>query len=104
MDIILDEEVSKYENLVVERTEEGYTIFKNLDTEMVESIKNMKFNTEKFNYCNYKNSKIVQVLSETQLLALDDKNKYFVIDKESYEDSLVEDELNQINADRKSVV
>ena len=99
MDIILDEEVSKYEDLVVERTEEGYTIFKNLDTEMVESIKNMKFNTEKFNYCNYKNSKIVQVLSETQLLALDDKNKYFVIDKESYENSLVDDELNQINAE-----
>ena len=35
MEIILDNEVSKYEALVLERTNEGYTIFKNLDTDMV---------------------------------------------------------------------
>jgi len=97
MEIILDNEVSKYEALVLERTNEGYTIFKNLDTDMVASIKNMTFNTEIFNYSRHKNSKVVQTLNDEQLLCLGDDGKYFVMDKESHLEAIEKDKLNQIN-------
>ena len=97
MEIILDNEVSKYEALVLERTNEGYTIFKNLDTDMVASIKNMTFNTEIFNYSRHKNSKVVQTLNDEQLLCLGDDGKYFVMDKESHLEAIEKDKLNQFN-------
>lgn len=79
------------------KTNEGYTIFKNADTNMVNEIKNFKMPISTFSTHYHKNSKIVQVLNEYQNLCVDEKNEYFIASDKNIERYIQEDKLNCVN-------
>lgn len=75
----------------------GYTIYKNLDSKMVEEILKVELQTDTFNTGWHKNSKVVQNLNEKQILCIDDEKEYFIISNEDVNRYLKEDKLNYIN-------
>ena len=86
------------ENDLVISSDGDYTIYKNLNTLMVDDIKNLE--QPKINaivdYIHYENSIVVNVLNDTQVLLIDDKNLYFVLNNEKYDFYLKQTKLNII--------
>jgi hypothetical protein len=76
---------------------EGYTVFKNTDEKMVEAIKNLKPEVDIFSTHNHSNSKIVQVLNDTQNLCIDEKDEYFIITNDELKNSNRKNFLSKIN-------
>jgi hypothetical protein len=76
---------------------EGYTVYKNTDEEMVKQIKEMKVSKENFSTWNHKNCKIVQVLNDKQNLCQDEDGEFFTIDNDEIEDGLKDNLIEAIN-------
>ncbi len=83
------------------KKQQGYTVYRNNDTEMVEKIKNIKLpNTHFTGYIKgtfYKNAKFHSKLNDKQNLYVDETDTYFIASDEDISSNNKKDLLKEIN-------
>lgn len=86
-------------NLIIgkDQNNEGYTLFRNLDTVMVEAIKALEYDRGVFNTHQYQNAKIERQLSDTQTLCIDQNGRYFILNNNEFDSIFRDDRIKLIN-------
>jgi hypothetical protein len=84
------------------KTESGYTVFKNVDEELVSKIKALNVPSETWIESNWLSGakgvcRIDKKLNDNQFLCVDEHGHYFVKDANSFEDTNRNNLLNKIN-------
>lgn len=73
------------------------TVYKNACTEIMQQIKELKFDSEVFDYYSNKKSRVERILNKDQYLCIDGESKYFITHPERIESVKVDNALDYIN-------
>lgn len=83
--------------VIILGNDEGFTIYKNSNEEMVKQIQNIKIPRENFNTHRHKNANIAQILNENQNLCIDENKEYFIATNKDIDGYTENNLLNEIN-------